>query len=116
MQRAFYFNLPILLLIDLVELGKQLRVLRNSLVVFFGELNRSLFVDDKDSPLRHPLRPQTIILGADSAVRPKVGQHGKIDAAHLLGKSFVGKRRVNAYAQHLSVSGLEFFAVLFEVC
>jgi len=47
-------------------------------------------------------------------VGPKIGQHRKIDPAHLLGKGFMGERRVDAYAQDLSITGFEFLSVFFE--
>jgi hypothetical protein len=60
------------------------------------------------------LGPQAIIQLADRAMRPEIRQHRKIDATHLFSKSFMGKWRVNANAQHLSISSLEFFSILFE--
>jgi hypothetical protein len=112
MQRAFLYTL--FTVIDFVELIKQLGIFWNSLVVLSGESNRPLFVDNEDPALRHPLRPQTIILGADSAVRPEIRQHREINAAHSFGKYFVCKNGIDTYAQNLSVAGFEFLAVFFE--
>jgi len=51
---------------------------------------------------------------ADRTVRPEIRKHREIDSTHLFGKGFVRKRRVNAYAQDLSIAGLEFFSIFFE--
>jgi hypothetical protein len=107
-------NIFYLLLIDLVELGKQFRVLWNSLVVLSGKSNRPLFVDDEDCALGHSLRPQTMILSAHCAMRPEIRQHREVDATHSFGKYFVRKNRIDTYAQNLGVSGFEFLAVFFE--
>ena len=45
---------------------------------------------------------------------PEVRKHREIDAAHLFSKGFVRERRIDAYAQYLSISGFEFFSILFE--
>jgi hypothetical protein len=63
---------PCLALIDLVELVKQIRIFRNSLVVLSSEPNRPLFVDDEDRALWHSLGPETIILSADCAMGPEI--------------------------------------------
>lgn len=103
-----------LALVNLIQLGKQLGILRDPFIVFFGKPDHALLVDNEYRPLWHTLRPQTIILHANCAVRPKVREHRKPDSTHLFGKGFVRKRRVHAYAQNLSISGFEFFAILFE--
>jgi hypothetical protein len=46
---------------------------------------------------------------------PEIGQHRKINSTHFFRERFVRERRINAYAQDLSVSGLELFPLLFEV-
>jgi hypothetical protein len=107
-------NIFYLLLLDLVELGKQFRVLWNSLVVLSGKLNCPLFVNNEDRPLRHPLRPQTIILSADRPMRPEIREHREVDATHSFGKYFVRKNGIYAYAQNLSVTGFEVLSVFFE--
>jgi hypothetical protein len=60
------------------------------------------------------LGPKTIIRLADRAVRPEIRKHRKIDSAHLFAKGLMRKWRVDTYAQHLSIAGLEFFSILFE--
>ena len=116
-ERAFcvsVIGICSLTLVDLVQLGKQFRILRNALVVLLGKPNHALLVDNEDGAFGISLWPQAVIHGADGAVRPKIRQHRKIDPAHLLGKRFVGKRRIDAYAQDLSITGFEFFAIPFE--
>jgi hypothetical protein len=100
--------------VDVIQLREQLRILRNPFIVFFGEPDYALPVDDEYRPLGKPLRSQAIILRANRAVRPKVREHRKSNSTHLLGKGFVRERRVHAYAQNLSISGFEFLAILFE--
>jgi hypothetical protein len=103
-----------LALIDFVELIKQIRIFWNSLIVFSGESNRPLFVDNEERAFRHPLRPQTIVSDADRAMRPEIRQHWEVDATHPFGKYLVRKNRINAYAQDLSVAAFEFLAISFE--
>jgi len=45
----------------------------------------------------------------------EVREHREIDASHLLREGLVGKNRVNAHAQDLSVFGLEALAIGLEV-
>ena len=71
MQPAFALY-KLLILVDLVELAKQLGIFWNSLVILLGESNGSLFVDNEHRTLRHPLRPQAIILSTDGAMRPEI--------------------------------------------
>ena len=103
-----------LALINLVELGKEIRIFWNSLVVLLGESDGPLFVDNEDRPLRHPLRPQAVILSADCAMGPEIRQHGEVDPTHSFGKYFVRKNGIDTYAQNLSVAGFEFLPVFFE--
>ena len=112
----FYLRRPAFLsLVDLIQLGEQLRIFRNALIVLFGKTNDSILVDNKNSALGKSLLPQAVVHRAYGAVRIKIGEHGKVDAAHFFRKRLVRKRRINTDAQHLSISSLEFLSVFFEV-
>ena len=101
--------------LNFVQLRQQFFVIGNSFLVLFAIANHALFIDDENRPLGEPFGPETVVQGTDRPVRIEICEHGEVDPAHLLGKSLVRKNRVNAYAQHLSVPGLEVFAVGLEV-
>lgn len=101
--------------VDLVQLGKEFFVIRNSFLVLLGKAHDSLLVNDKDRSFGVTFGSQAIIQGANRSMGMKIGQHREVDAPHLLGKGFMRKDRVNADAQNLSVLRLEAFSVRFEV-
>jgi hypothetical protein len=94
-RRAFLHSFKFefgLSLVYFVQFRQEFRVFRDALVVFFRETDDTLLVDDEHSALGKALRSQAVIETADTAVGIKIGQHGEIDAAHLLRKGFVRKR------------------------
>lgn len=100
--------------VDLIQLGQQLVVFRDALFVFLTKTNHPLLIDDEDRPLGIALGSQAVISAAHCAVGIEIREHGKVNPSHLFGKRFMGKRRINAYAQHLSVPRFEFLALGLE--
>ena len=101
--------------LEFLDFRKQIAVLGDPLIPNFAETDGSLFVDQKTGALGESLLVKDAKLLRDLSMREEIGQHGKANAAELLGEDLVTEGTVTTNTHDLSIEFLEAFQVSFEV-